>query len=572
MFSLRDIFRLVQTLAVPIIFGLVLKYALPKSDSNAPSPSLYVPILADIGFTPRSFPSTYRVDSDDVTQYERVQNVSSGVPDTSAVVLNWSRFPNVLLITSLLCGEWLDDVISEVFIWNNNPRALTYEDFKTTGCPKEKLTIHNAPMNLYFQGRFMGCAEARSKYCFVQDDDYLVRSEIIHALHARMVESKSSSGIHLTPPREHLTSTLREIHVPKPDPSYLADIHTSFAWLGYGAMITRSQAISFISLLRRIRVSGDEMKMADNFFTILSNQVPEIWFDHEFELGGGQPFSVGPEGEERNNRYILKATEYLDSIAHCNAPSCSPGAEAKPARSKLPYVSFEASLPPSAWKRAVCMGSSCVLETNIRLLPEDLGHTSTSVQNMLALEKHNLQLLGDSGKQHYIDFAPSMAVDSRSDTAFISPSNAASGDIISVDMLADVSDANEWAAVEMVWLVNPDAKTILDACIFEFSSDGDIWHRTSDGLTCHDTGVEFTRDGSDDAANPAHLLECSVPMSSEDSKSRTFGRYFRARLQEDRTSSWAVHEVWLRGTRRDTQGDATAGAPSSEGSPAHVEL
>ena len=48
-------------------------------------------------------------------------------PDTTAVVLNWSRLPNVIRIASLLCENTLDDVIAYVVVWNNNPMALTYE-------------------------------------------------------------------------------------------------------------------------------------------------------------------------------------------------------------------------------------------------------------------------------------------------------------------------------------------------------------------------------------------------------------------------------------------------------------
>ena len=48
-------------------------------------------------------------------------------PDTTAVVLNWSRLPNVIRIASLLCENTLDDVIASVVVWNNNPKALTYE-------------------------------------------------------------------------------------------------------------------------------------------------------------------------------------------------------------------------------------------------------------------------------------------------------------------------------------------------------------------------------------------------------------------------------------------------------------
>ena len=54
-----------------------------------------------------------------------------------------------------------------------------------------------------------------------------------------------------------------------------------------------------------LNATGDEMKMADNFYTILSNGYPEVWFDQGVELGGGEAFTVDVEGEERNRRYIV---------------------------------------------------------------------------------------------------------------------------------------------------------------------------------------------------------------------------------------------------------------------------
>ena len=45
--------------------------------------------------------------------------------------------------------------------------------------------------------------------------------------------------------------------------------------------------------------------MADNYFTILSNTFTETWFDQGVELGGGRPFTVGVEGDERNNQHIV---------------------------------------------------------------------------------------------------------------------------------------------------------------------------------------------------------------------------------------------------------------------------
>jgi hypothetical protein len=45
--------------------------------------------------------------------------------DTTVVILNWSRFPNVINITSVLCHPELADIIAEIFIWNNSPNSIS---------------------------------------------------------------------------------------------------------------------------------------------------------------------------------------------------------------------------------------------------------------------------------------------------------------------------------------------------------------------------------------------------------------------------------------------------------------
>ena len=112
------------------------------------------------------------------------------------------------------------------------------------------------------------------------------------------INKSSKSAIHLLPPHEMLSSRLRSV-------SSGSRIHTSFAWLGYGTIMPRTMASDFISLLRRLNVTEDTMRMADNYFTILMNTIPETWFDQSMELGGGQPFTVGIEGDERNHRHVV---------------------------------------------------------------------------------------------------------------------------------------------------------------------------------------------------------------------------------------------------------------------------
>ena len=68
----------------------------------------------------------------------------------------------------------------------------------------------------------------------------------------------------------------------------------------------RSLASEFLSLLPFLNISN-EVKMADNCFTVLRNHPPETYFDQRIELSGGLAFTVGPEGHERNKKHVVGA-------------------------------------------------------------------------------------------------------------------------------------------------------------------------------------------------------------------------------------------------------------------------
>ena len=99
-------------------------------------------------------------------------------------------------------------------------------------------------------------------------------------------------------------------------------VATSFAWLGYGTFLRRDTVVSFLTHLARLNLSEEETRMADNYFSILYNRIAEIWFDHNIPLGGGTPFTVGSEGEARNNRHMVRPFVCL-SLYHSH-PITSP--------------------------------------------------------------------------------------------------------------------------------------------------------------------------------------------------------------------------------------------------------
>ena len=112
-----------------------------------------------------------------------------------------------------------------------------------------------------------------------QDGDYFVHPHIIRALCSRMHLS-NTMAIHLEPPNEMLTSQLRTINADDTN-------STTFAWLGYGTIVQRSRTVELLSLLEKLNLSQEEQRMADNYFSISSNTIPQRWFAPAVELGGG---------------------------------------------------------------------------------------------------------------------------------------------------------------------------------------------------------------------------------------------------------------------------------------------
>ncbi|KAG2160033.1 uncharacterized protein EDB93DRAFT_1261230, partial [Suillus bovinus] len=461
----------------------------------------------------RPLAASYLIGANRSSNVQRVSSVSvsQSNPDVTAVILNWSRLPNVVRIVSLLCDPWLEDVIAEI-------------TFAKTGCPSEKLKIYNSPHNAYFQARYIACEQATTRFCFLQDDDYLVMPEIIRTLHARVLETPDHS-IHLLPPHEVLSTQLRA--------TVTSDgAHTSFAWLGHGTILPRTGAVDFLALLHHLNASEDEMKMADNYFTILSNRIPEVWFDQGIELGGGQPFTAGMEGDERNRIHITNACRYLDTLLSAfRASDIS-------LESKLPFIEVDAVAPASNQiSQAPCLGDSCLLQTNIASLPSNLKAGSHLTDDIVRQELRSIQSLGQDAVEHYLRFPPSQAVDGRPDTAFRSPFPARRGDFISLDILSPIGSAS--STFEVTLLVTRETVDILHNVQFESSSDAVNWVVSTHALVCEETDLTGLRGFR---SRPRKLQECSV-QSQEINH-----RFFRASLQVDIPSSphWMIYEFWIR--------------------------
>lgn len=69
----------------------------------------------------------------------------------------------------------------------------------------------------------------------------------------------------------------------------------------------RSRVVEFLETMEFLNATKEEKQMADNYFSVLqgSGKPPQTWVDQGIELGGGQAFTVGTEGDERNRRHIV---------------------------------------------------------------------------------------------------------------------------------------------------------------------------------------------------------------------------------------------------------------------------
>jgi hypothetical protein len=271
------------------------------------------------------------------------------------------------------------------------------------------------------------------------------------------------------------------------------------------------------------------MKMADNYFTILNNRIPEVWFDQGIELGGGQPFTVGMEGHERNKMHIINACRYLDTLLSAFKSSDE---------SRLPFIEVDATTPAGhPIFQAPCLGASCLLQTNIPLLPTNSKDGSHTADDIFVQELRSIQSLGQDAVDHYLRFPPSQAVDGRPDTAFRSPFPARQGDFISLDMLSRMG--SESSALEITLLVTRETVDILHRALFESSTDAINWVVSTYALVCEETELTGLR-GFRSA--PRKLQECSVRSQETDH------RFFRVSLQTDIPSSphWMIYEFWIR--------------------------
>ncbi|CAE6477946.1 unnamed protein product [Rhizoctonia solani] len=365
--------------------------------------------------------------------------------DVTAIVLNWARLDNVKTIVAHLCSDPLRDTISSVIVWNNSSAGLEPTEFGVD----ERLKIVNSEENLFFQARFLACLEAEGEWCLVQDDDYLVSVESIQALRKYVALYNVQHPIHLLPPHEHLSTTLRTlVH----SPSHIA----SFAWLGHGTLLTKSHARAFLDVLRA-ESRGQEhiMQMADNFFSVLLNRAADVWVDRGLHLGGEEvAFTVGAEGDARNWYYTAIAEKYLEEIVARCEPNGFTLLEPKAEEERIVRSPFRGGL----WS------------TNVPMLLSSVIDAARNATDLRSADVSRRSALGEVDAKRYIQHSLACLSDGL-DTVFKSPEGCQEGQWLSFDFLQNVVIEG----LEIEWTVEPDFASEVWAMSYQVLEDGQTW-------------------------------------------------------------------------------------------------
>ncbi|GAA95283.1 hypothetical protein E5Q_01939 [Mixia osmundae IAM 14324] len=407
---------------------------------------------------------------------------SSGkvVADVTAIVLNYNRPDNVILIVSHLCRF---DFIASIVIWNNNPLApLSHDSFDTTHCPSHLIRIQNAPQNLLFLARHLACGQASTEHCFFQDDDWLVWS--LDALYAVFKRHHNQRLVVNTNDEVAILNEWEWCF-------FNAELHTCFAWLGTGALTSRERSRRFLDDITQSAMPHDELSHADNFFSTFFNEPPYVIRSQLIALPSQPKGYSDGSGIARNKDYIQRGVHRVQAQLRPQAQTMPSSDE--PITHKLKHFSDHLYSVPSLplqphpythHTRSACWSGSCLFMTNVPMLPPPNSVTYPFGSN-LTLDQWE-QSTGwiargwveggepyADGERWALDWGYSGAVDGAWKTAWRSPDVIRKGDFIGLDLLRPVNVRDQPQLTLKLVIENHDA--VLPYLKVDISADGVKW-------------------------------------------------------------------------------------------------
>lgn len=288
-------------------------------------------------------------------------------------------------------------------------------------------------------------------------------------------------------------------------------------------MVHRELSESFLSVMDDLKLSSEEREMADNYFTVLRNDFTELWHDQGIELGGGQPFTVGTEGEQRNRLHIGKALTYLDEFLD--------------SQRSHPYILKDIRVgPPQDTVYAACLKRPCLLSASLTGSLGGSAHQVRVAKDLLPMASNSSRVVDP------LEYPLSHAVDANPRTYFESKQEAQVGDSFTLDLTGQVGSLLQGIETELAFLVDAATADLLNGVHVDHSPDERQWSLPVTRPSCHKLMEIYG----------GELTECCFRLRGDVSSAR----YLRITLRSlEETASWRIHEVWARTFSVKTVGD-----------------
>ncbi|TIA88840.1 hypothetical protein E3P99_02353 [Wallemia hederae] len=424
--------------------------------------------------------------------------------DVDAVVYLRHRADNLVFIVANLCSDPLSDIIRSVTVYNNNHlETLSIEDFAASQCPSSKLNVVNSDDNLGHLAKYTACAETSSRYCLIQDDDYILPPSIIRAM--RFLRDLDPDGAPVVPvTSEGYVQARWEQCMNAPD----YGIHTCGYALGTGALLSSHVSHLFVDhMLSELKqkLSEKDLANADEFFSILANNMSPLVVTVP---------SICDLVQRKTDE--AQAYTYYDDALHALLYH-------------LPEPTFTHSLKPNM-KHSTLLNSikaigddGLVFFTNVELLPlvgaRDSWNGQTTFRRWVELRKMELTL---SRTLETIESGYGALFDRDPYSNFKSFGAAIAGDYVGWKV-PHTSTALHLAT---------DSTRIFASVDTEYSSDGVAWISHGHTLNCHPARMH-NRHGK-------RLFECSTPLIH----GHDYVRFVMDKDMED-SVEWSIHEAWM---------------------------
>ena len=334
-------------------------------------------------------------------------------PMVTAIFVSWIRFtgwPKVLRHMAKY------EFVNEFIFWNNNPNVTFnhsllssyYSDLRTD----ISLRIINSNANLYFFARFIGCGMAKNSICFFQDDDWQI--DHLNSLYQN----------YLRYPHMLHTYTNPFVHYLCWSWSYMdasVNMHTSFNWVGTGALTSKANVLHFIETTGRL-LPADHLIYADMFFS--------TWFnDHPYQLSIGlneindaPGFSAGNSGIARNKLYIWIGSNILRQQLSSKASNLFPREQSRPVWEERDV-------------RSPCGKDDCLFLSNIHPFPPPRQVTTNFTLDFDGRAMQFVNVLPKTQYNDWLTFPFHQAVDSDEKTCYY-VRNSTQGHYVGLDLFS----------------------------------------------------------------------------------------------------------------------------------------